>query len=119
MYSASMQVNHLQPSLTSCTTCVLISRKSKLTMMDRSTTNSATSPLQGDIQSRSSCITSSFAGNDDLYGMSPVEVAAMLIDVQKAGQKWNLGLLNNMARPGGAWVTDALLGDTEYKGLKE
>jgi len=60
-----------------------------------------------------------FAGNDDIYGMSPVEVAAMLIDVQKAGQKWNLGLLNNMARPGGAWVTDALLGDQEYKSLKD
>jgi HK97 family phage portal protein len=60
-----------------------------------------------------------FAGNDDIYGMSPIEVAAMLIDVQKAGQKWNLGLLNNMARPGGAWVTDALLDDTSYKGLKE
>jgi HK97 family phage portal protein len=60
-----------------------------------------------------------FAGNDEIYGMSPIEVAAMLIDVQKAGQKWNLGLLNNMARPGGAWVTDALLGDTEYKGLKD
>lgn len=60
-----------------------------------------------------------FAGNDDVYGLSPVEVAAMLIDVQKAGQKWNLGLLSNMARPGGAWVTDALLGDTEYKGLKD
>ncbi len=60
-----------------------------------------------------------FAGNDDIYGMSPVEVAAMLIDVQKAGQKWNLGLLNNMARPGGAWVTDALLGDREYKSLKD
>src|SRR6266705_3313669 len=60
-----------------------------------------------------------FAGNDDVYGMSPVEVAAMLVDIQKAGQKWNLGLLSNMARPGGAWVTDALLGDTEYKGLKE
>src|SRR6266487_3329300 len=60
-----------------------------------------------------------FAGNDDIYGLSPVEVAAMLVDIQKAGQKWNLGLLSNMARPGGAWVTDALLGDTEYKGLKE
>lgn len=60
-----------------------------------------------------------FAGNDDIYGMSPVEVAAMLIDVQKAGQKWNLGLLNNMARPGGAWVTDALLDNTSYKNLKE
>src|SRR6266568_5048249 len=51
--------------------------------------------------------------------MSPAEVAAMLVDIQKAGQKWNLSLLSNMARPGGAWVTDALLGDTEYKGLKE
>src|SRR6266487_3422015 len=60
-----------------------------------------------------------FAGNDDVYGMSPVEVASLLIDTQKAGQKWNLGLLNNMARPGGAWVTDALLGAQEYKTLKE
>src|SRR6266487_3137251 len=60
-----------------------------------------------------------FAGNDDIYGMSPVEVAAMKVDIQKAGQKWNLGLMSNMARPGGAWVTDALLGDTEYRGLKE
>src|SRR6266568_1451473 len=60
-----------------------------------------------------------FAGNDDVYGMSPVEVAAMLVDIQKAGQKWNLSLLSNMARPGGAWGTDALLGDTEYKQLKE
>ncbi len=60
-----------------------------------------------------------FAGNDDVYGMSPIEVAAMLVDIQKAGQKWNLGLMSNMARPGGAWVTDALLGDQEYKSLKE
>jgi HK97 family phage portal protein len=60
-----------------------------------------------------------FAGNDDVYGMSPVEVAAMLIDTQKAGQKWNLGLLNNMARPGGAWVTDQVLGANEYKWLKD
>src|SRR5258708_16246064 len=42
----------------------------------------------------------------------------MLVDIQKAGQKWNLGLLNNMARPGGAWVTDALRGDQEYTSLK-
>src|SRR5260221_5586144 len=60
-----------------------------------------------------------FAGNDDVYGMSPIEVAAMLVDIQKAGQKWNLGLMSNMARPGGAWVTDALLGGQEYKRLKE
>jgi len=60
-----------------------------------------------------------FAGNDDVYGMSPIEVAAMLVDIQKAGQKWNLALMGNMARPGGAWVTDALLGDIEYQSLKK
>src|SRR5260370_25750862 len=60
-----------------------------------------------------------FAGNDDVYGMSPIEVAAMLVDIQKAGQKWNLGLMSNKARPGGAWVTDALLGDQEYTSLKK
>src|SRR5260221_2126487 len=59
-----------------------------------------------------------FAGNDDIYGMSPIEVAAMKVDIQKAGQKWNLALMCNQARPGGAWVTDALLGDQEYQGLK-
>src|SRR5260221_5510669 len=60
-----------------------------------------------------------FAGNDDIYGMSPIEVAAMKVDIQKAGQKWNLALMGNQARAGGAWVTDALLGDQEYKGLKK
>src|SRR5258708_2782146 len=60
-----------------------------------------------------------FAGNDDIYGLSPIEVAAMKVDIQKAGQKWNLALMGNQARPGGAWVTDALLGDQEYKGLKQ
>src|SRR5260221_636204 len=60
-----------------------------------------------------------FSGNDDVYGMSPIEVAAMKIDTQKAGQKWNLALMGNMARPGGAWVTDAILGDQEYTSRKK
>lgn len=59
-----------------------------------------------------------FAGNDDVYGLSPIEVAAFLIDIQKASQKWNLGLMSNSARPGGAWVTDAVLQNQEYLSLK-
>lgn len=60
-----------------------------------------------------------FAANDDVYGLSPIEVAALLIDIQKAGQKWNLNLMGNMAAPSGAWVTKEILSDPTYKGLKK
>lgn len=60
-----------------------------------------------------------FAGNDDVYGLSPVEVAAMLVDIQKAGQKWNLSLMSNMAAPSGAWVTKQILNDSDYRNLKQ
>lgn len=59
-----------------------------------------------------------FAANDDVYGLSPIEVAAMLIDVQKASQKWNLSLMSNMAAPSGAWVTKQILNDPDYRNLK-
>ena len=59
-----------------------------------------------------------FAANDDVYGLSPVEVAAFLIDIQKASQKWNLALMSNMAAPSGAWVTKEILSDPAYRGLK-
>lgn len=60
-----------------------------------------------------------FAGNDDVYGLSPVEVAAMLVDIQKASQKWNLSLMSNMAAPSGAWVTKQILNDPDYRNLKK
>jgi HK97 family phage portal protein len=59
-----------------------------------------------------------FAGNDDVYGLSPIEVAAMLVDIQKASQKWNLSLMSNMAAPSGAWVTKQILNDPDYRNLK-
>jgi HK97 family phage portal protein len=59
-----------------------------------------------------------FGGSDDVYGLSPVEVAALLIDTQKAGQKWNLALMSNMAAPSGAWVTRQVLNDPDYRNLK-
>src|SRR5262249_35973212 len=59
-----------------------------------------------------------FAGNDDVYGLSPIEVAAMLVDIQRASQKWNLSLMSNMAAPSGAWVTKQILNDPDYRNLK-
>lgn len=59
-----------------------------------------------------------FAANDDVYGLSPIEVAAMLVDIQKASQKWNLSLMSNMAAPSGAWVTKQILNDPDYRNLK-
>lgn len=41
---------------------------------------------------------------DDYYGMSPIEAAAFSIDQYNAGGKWNLALMQNSARPSGAFV---------------
>lgn len=60
-----------------------------------------------------------FAGSDDVYGLSPVEVAAMMIDIQRAGQKWNLALMSNMTAPSGAWTTKQILNDPDYRNLKK
>lgn len=46
---------------------------------------------------------------DPFFGMSPVEVAAIIIDQQTAIRKWNLALLQNFAKPPGAWTTTTLL----------
>jgi HK97 family phage portal protein len=42
--------------------------------------------------------------DDDLYGLSPIEVAALMIDQTLAARKWNLSLLQNAGQPAGAWV---------------
>lgn len=46
----------------------------------------------------------SFNPIDDWYGMSPIEAAAAQIDSFNAGDKWNLALLQNSARPSGAII---------------
>lgn len=46
---------------------------------------------------------------DPFFGLSPVQVAAILIDQQKAIRTWNLSLLQNKAVPSGAWTTDVIL----------
>ncbi len=41
---------------------------------------------------------------DDQYGLSPIEAAAVAIDVHNAGAAWTKALLDNAARPSGALV---------------
>jgi HK97 family phage portal protein len=41
---------------------------------------------------------------DDHYGLSPIEAAAVAIDVHNAGASWTKALLDNAARPSGALV---------------
>lgn len=48
-----------------------------------------------------------FSPNDDWLGMSAVEAASFSIDQQNTSNKWNLGLLNNSARPSGAFVVQS------------
>ena len=45
-----------------------------------------------------------FHATDDHYGMSPLEAAAIAIDIHNAAGAWNKALLDNAARPSGALV---------------
>lgn len=56
---------------------------------------------------------------DPIFGISPIEVGALMIDQQNAARKWNLALMQNMAKPSGAWVTDAALAKPERDRLEE
>lgn len=47
---------------------------------------------------------------DDLYGQSPLEAAAIAVDIHNAGGAWNKALIDNAARPSGALVYRGLPG---------
>ncbi len=59
------------------------------------------------------------------YGMSPLEAAALGVDIHNDGQKWNKRLIENGARPSGALVVKAADGqsatitDEQYQRLQE
>jgi HK97 family phage portal protein len=57
--------------------------------------------------------------NQKGMGMSPVEAAALNIDMQIAGKKWNLALMQNGARPPGIWKVPALMGKNERDSLEQ
>lgn len=63
-----------------------------------------------------------FNSLDDHYGLSPMEAAAVPLDIHNAAGAWNKALLDNAARPSGALVfapsTGAALSDTQFTRLK-
>jgi HK97 family phage portal protein len=60
---------------------------------------------------------------DDHYGLSPLEAAAIPVDVHNAASRWNKALLDNAARPSGAMVYSgpdgSLLAPDQYERLKD
>ena len=63
-----------------------------------------------------------FHPTDDHYGLSPMEAAAVALDIHNAAGSWNKALLDNAARPSGALVfassTGATLSDSQFARLK-
>lgn len=50
------------------------------------------------------CHIKSFHPQDDHYGFSPMQAAAMAVDVHNSASRWSKSLLDNAARPSGAIV---------------
>ncbi len=50
------------------------------------------------------CHIKSFHPQDDHYGFSPMQAAAMALDVHNSASRWSKSLLDNAARPSGAIV---------------
>jgi HK97 family phage portal protein len=60
-----------------------------------------------------------FHPTDDHYGLSPMEAAAVPLDIHNAAGAWNKALLDNAARPSGALVFgSAKLSETQFDRLK-
>jgi HK97 family phage portal protein len=64
-----------------------------------------------------------FNPTDDLYGQSPLEAAAIAVDIHNAGGAWNKALIDNAARPSGALVYRGTpgqerLSDEQFERLK-
>lgn len=75
----------------------------------------ATSPI---------CHVKSFHPQDDHYGFSPMQAAAMAVDVHNSASCWSKALLDNAARPSGALVFNGADGhgamaDDQYRRLSE
>ncbi len=58
----------------------------------------------------------SFHPQDDHYGLSPMQAAAVAIDVHNAASAWSKALLDNAARPSGAIVYKGADGQGQLSG---
>ncbi|MEO9782138.1 MAG: phage portal protein [Sedimentitalea sp.] len=70
------------------------------------------------------CHIKSFHPQDDHYGFSPMQAAAMAVDVHNSASRWSKALLDNAARPSGALVFNGVDGhgamaDDQYRRLSE
>jgi len=66
----------------------------------------------------------SFHPQDDHYGFSPMQAAAMAVDVHNSASRWSKSLLDNAARPSGALVWNSsdgqgAMGDDQFRRLSE
>jgi len=59
-----------------------------------------------------------FHPTDDWYGLSPIEVAARVIDTDNVALTWNFRLLQNSARPSGALTVQGNLADAQFTRLQ-
>jgi len=50
------------------------------------------------------CHIKSFHPQDDHYGLSPLQAAAVAVDVHNSASRWSKSLLDNAARPSGALI---------------
>ncbi len=62
--------------------------------------------------------TKSFNPLNDWYGMSPIEAAAFSIDQHNESGRWNVGLMQNSARPSGILIIKSKLKDEVRAQLK-
>lgn len=67
----------------------------------------------------------SFNPLNQWYGMSPLEAAALGVDIHNGGQQWNKRLIENGARPSGALVVNGMdgkagtLSEDQYSRVKD
>lgn len=59
-----------------------------------------------------------FNASDDLFGLSPVLVAASIVDQMNEGNNWNTAMLQNSARPSGALMMAGTLSDDQFRRLR-
>lgn len=62
------------------------------------------------------CHIRSFHPQDDHYGFSPMQAAAVAVDVHIAASRWSKALLDNAARPSGAIVYKGSDGQSQLSG---
>ncbi len=67
-------------------------------------------------ESQPVCHIKSFHPQDDHYGFSPLQAAAVAIDVHTSASSWSKALLDNAARPSGAMVYKGIDGQGTLSG---